>query len=1080
MKNKVLPFNLLVLFASVLLVSFTVKSDNGEGKSERNAAADAVNYLTTLRNNQHSGKLPIADVIKAQQQIASSSNRDSYELDWKAIGPDNFAGRTRAFIFDNQDPEHKTLITGAVTGGLWKSTNAGLSWNKINGTQNLFVSCMVQADDGTIYVGTGEYYHANDFSHFGEMGYSGGLAGSGIYKSTDGENFSLLESTKPSPNDDEDSWAFINQIDIDNNTGRLYAATNNGLKYSEDGGATWMNPTIAIDSAAYMINASITIVCDSFEVNGDEITYYNADTTDFTMDTIAEESSRVTTPMQEEMCQDVQVASDGSVITNVGGYTFVYNDNEFVFKNTASYPENIYFIVEDAIDYSISASANDGSDTSYTFNVVNPYAPYKGGNQSLPNPEASAVGIYLGSMKYAIAPSDPNVMYASAIKDIEGSLINIYVSEDKGNTCRIILPGENNSIDIYGQYGMYSNAMRVHPNQPGKILVGANQVWEGEKFHPEGYYQWEQRSSQVFPPTFNLYVHAGHHDYIFHPSNNNEFVIATSGGLYYGLISGSTYEFEPIKKSLITGQFYTVNPSGIKKYVVGGAQDNGVIAIDGEGNTPKTGKQVYELIEDALYLYNGSGGYSQISKIDPAVAVISRNATGARFKRTDDYFESFSISTFMGNDTSLIQSTFLVPTLLWESFDDQNSRDSVYFHADKEYAQGDVIQVQSNNRGYPFYTTLEEALLPGDSLQVQDKVQSKFFMGVRDHIFMSLTVLDFGRNVVWWEIANDDYTEFTGVPSCMASSDDANQLYVGTQDGHLYRMSNIATAFTEETADCSSDKCIISTKMIPIIDPATGEQNTQAITSISVDPQNPQKLIVTMANYGNDNYVYRTDNALDSIPDFNSIQGDLPKMPVYASLIEMSEDNDLVLIGTEHGVYTSENTSTTNPSWTPAKLNMSDVPVMMLTQQTIKKLPDYVPIPQGSDTIWEEYAGTNNYGVIYAATYGRGLFRSDKYQKPVDIEENEFTPLAGDVSIDIYPNPAISNAMITFELTKATSTEISIYNINGKMLDHISLGQKTSGKHEVNYNISSLPEGMYFIRIQAGNSLSTAKFMVVK
>ncbi len=1080
MKNKVLPFNLLVLFASVLLVSFTIKSDNGEGKSERNAAADAANYLATLRNNQHSGKLPIADVIKAQQQTATSNDRNSYDLEWKAIGPDNFAGRTRAFIFDNQDPEHKTLYTGAVTGGIWKSTNAGLTWHKNNETQNLFVSCMVQAENGTIYVGTGEYFHASEFSHFGEMGYTGGMPGSGVYKSTDGETFTVLESTKPSPNNAEDGWAFINQLGIDHNSGRLYAATNVGLRYSDDGGETWMNPTIAIDSAVFAINANLSIVCDSFEVNGGDIELFNADTIQMNMDTISELTSRTTTPMQEAMCQDVQVASDGSVIANVGGYTFVYNSSEFVFKNTASYPENIYYIIEEAINYSVTVTANNGSDTSYSYEVLNPYAPYKGGNQSLPNPEASAVGVYLGSMKYAIAPSDPNVMYASAIKDLQGSLINLYVSEDKGNNWRVILPGENGSIDIYGQYGQYNNAMSVHPENPGKILVGANQVWEGEKFQATGYYQWEQRSSQTVPPTFNTFVHAGHNDYIFHPANNKEFVIATNGGLYYGLISGSTYEFEAIKKGLMTSQFYTISPSGLKNYVIGGAQDNGVISIDGKGNTPKTGRQVYELVEDVSMLYNGNGGYSQISKIDPGVAIISRNAIGARFKRSDDYFESFSISTFLGNDTSLLQNTFLVPSLLWESFDDENSRDSVFFFAEKEYNEGDVVQVRSKNRDYPFDKTLPYAMMPGDSILLQDIVQSKFFIGVRDHIFMSLTVLDFGMNVQWFDIANDDYTDFTGVPSCLAVSDDANQLYVGTQSGRLFRISNIATAFSEETANCTSDKCIISTKEVPITDPSTGELNSQAITSISVDPNNPNKVVVTMGNYGNQNYIYRTDNALDSIPDFASIQGDLPKMPVYSSLIEMSEDNDLVIIGTEHGVFTSENTSSGNPNWTAESMDMGNVPVMMLVQQTIKKLPVYLPNIIGTDTMWIEYAGTNNYGVVYAATYGRGLFRSDKYQKPVGIEEENASPLAGEVSIGIYPNPVKSNANISIELAQASATHISVYNLKGKLIDQINLGHQTKGKHEISYYTGNLREGMYIIRVHAGNALSSAKFMVVK
>jgi type IX secretion system substrate protein len=1068
MKNKVLPFSLLVIIASVLLVSFAYENGEGEGKSEIKAAR-AENHLATIRNNQHTGQLPLLDVLNAQRQIANQSNyRDAYDMEWKSIGPDNFAGRSRAVLFDNKDNTHETIIASSVTGGIWKSVNAGVTWNKANGeSNNLFVSCMTQADDGTIYAGTGEYHFAGEFSQFGQYDYTGGLIGSGIYKSTDSENFELIPATAPTANSDADGWAYINSVAVDNNSGKIFAATNGGLKYSADGGQTWLNPNIAIDSSDFVINTSIAITCDSFAIVDAALEIYNADTT-ITVDTVSSENIRTLQPMQEDMCMGVDVATDGTIIAYVGGYTFVADASDFAFKNMASYPENIYFLVKEENTISTSIVAEYSNDTNFSEIVSHDYETFKGSSSSLPNPEASSAGIYVGVIECAIAPSDPNVMYASAIKSGTGELINIYVSENKGNDWRIILPGDNTLVDIFDDYGLYANTLAVHPTESGKIYVGCINLWEGEKFSNEGFYQWEQRSTTT-------YVHKGHLAYAFNPSNPDDFIIATNGGLYFGLSDPSgTFIYEPVKRRFKTTQFYTVSPSGEKDMVIGGAQDNGVIVIDGNGNTPETGAQVYP------NLANGNGGYSQISLIDPAVGIYSRCAIGNRFQRSDDYFGSQAISKFLGGDTSQIGTdVFLLPSLLWESFDDENSHDSLYYKASKQILEGSLIQVQSQNRDYPFYTTTDIALMPGDSVLVQDKVQSKFFVGVNNYIYMSFSVLDFSKDVVWYEIANKNKTSFEGIPSCMAISTDGNTMYVGTTKGNFYRFSNIVSAYNEATADCNSDQFVISVSKIDLIDPGTNAPNTQAITSVCINPNDAANVILTLGNYGNDNYVYRSDNAFDSLPSFNSIQGDLPKMPVYASLIEMT-DNNLVVIGTEHGIYTSENTSSANPNWTSDITVLGSVPVMMLNQQTVKKLPDYVSKPNGTDTLWTVYPGTNNYGVIYAATYGRGLYRSDKYQKPVGIDEQEGSSAISAASLKAYPNPASFNATFTFELTAPSNTDLRVFNISGQLVETVNVGNLQTGKHSYVYNIEKLSMGTYFIQLITANGSATTKLMVVK
>ena len=59
------------------------------------------------------------------------------------------------------------------------------------------------------------------------------------------------------------------------------------------------------------------------------------------------------------------------------------------------------------------------------------------------------------------------------------------------------------------------------------------------------------------------------------------------------------------------------------------------------------------------------------------------------------------------------------------------------------------------------------------------------------------------------------------------------------------------------------------------------------ITDISVDPNNPDNVCVVTSGTST-NHVYYSTNATSSNPSFNSIDGDLPDMPVFGCIVELS------------------------------------------------------------------------------------------------------------------------------------------------------------------------------------------------
>jgi photosystem II stability/assembly factor-like uncharacterized protein len=112
---------------------------------------------------------------------------------WTNIGPQpvtnsaggaNFGspaatGRVTAIAVDptTTNPASQVIYLGAATGGVWKSTDGGSSWNTIFDQNNSLAIggiAIAPSDHNTIYVGTGELNFSGD-SYYG----------AGIYKSTD-------------------------------------------------------------------------------------------------------------------------------------------------------------------------------------------------------------------------------------------------------------------------------------------------------------------------------------------------------------------------------------------------------------------------------------------------------------------------------------------------------------------------------------------------------------------------------------------------------------------------------------------------------------------------------------------------------------------------------------------------------------------------------------------------------------------------------------------------------------------------------------------------------------------------------
>ncbi len=973
MKRKNLPLSLFLILIALtgIITVFSLNKDASEYTPRESAqqlyepaGKPAGAFLAKIKNNQHTGLINPADLKRVQGELETIKSSRAFNMMWKQLGPDNFGGRTRAILADNKST---AVYAAGVSGGIWKSVNGGITWAKVNADfDNLFVSSFTQTSNGDIYAGTGESFDAETVSGLDQMGYSSGFMGTGIYKSSDGESFSLLASTKPTFNDITSDWAFVNELATDPGTGRIYAATNTGLKYSNDAGGTW---TTAKD------NEGNELSLNSF---------------------------------------DVQVGSDGNVVTCVDNKAYISvsgNPNSFVFKSS-------------------------------------------GDSVSLPDGNVSRI-------EFAIAPSDASVIYASVVNSL-GSVNNIYRSDNKGETWRIVMPGTQ-SINVFDGQGVYNNALAVYPDDPDKVLLGGIDLWLGQKLQEDGYFDWSTRSESFTFPLIPSYLHADHHVYEFLPGSNNTFFIGTDGGVSIGTIASDGNVYQSGNRNYFTTQFYAAGPSGLKNHIIGGAQDNGTIKITGQGNTEQQGEQIL----------GGDGGPCVISLIDPNVIVIT--GTAGTILRSDDGGINYSNpAQFPGNVGN--PQAFRTPVVLMENFNNINSLDSVTYYVRETIPGGAQITVRSENSGQPFYYTTPEGttLYAGDSIRVQDIVTSFLFIGVSNHMWLTTELHQFAKAVEWFNVSNSDFGGVSGTPYSLGISADGNHLFVGTLDGKLFRVSNLAFAQRYELADVNSPGCIVASEQIELLIPGTDEEISQVVTSISVDPQDPNNIIVTLGNYGNDHYVLLSENALDKSPTFISAQGNLPHMPVYSSVIEMTDQN-LAILGTEHGIFATENIHAGPPDWVEQGNEMGSVPVFDLKQQIVSQPQITLALQNGPEIIYITYPGTHNWGSIYAATYGRGLFINDDFYM-VDMEEIAATDKEKG-KIKLYPNPVVSVANIEFSSELSINTEIKIFDLSGRLIK-LQSAIVRKGPNRIAIAVDDLKQGTYILSVVIGPEVYTQKFIV--
>lgn len=247
MKNNTL-LKAALIFTGLALIAwgFDRYFQNKKAEMATPSPLGRIEWETMRLADPATGKIPenirVRELQNAAMLPVAGAQRDSMAVDFQSIGPYNVGGRTRAFAIDKANPN--LYLAGGVSGGMWRSVDAGENWNRVTPPGfHAATSCISQdprnGKNNIWYYGSGEV-SGNSAS----KSFSAYYRGNGIYKSTDaGATWTQLSATAAVAQKASD-WDAVFRVLVDptrNDSDIVFAATKKGIMRSNDGGDTWEN-----------------------------------------------------------------------------------------------------------------------------------------------------------------------------------------------------------------------------------------------------------------------------------------------------------------------------------------------------------------------------------------------------------------------------------------------------------------------------------------------------------------------------------------------------------------------------------------------------------------------------------------------------------------------------------------------------------------------------------------------------------------------------------------------------------------------------------------------------------------------
>ncbi|MDG1797448.1 MAG: T9SS type A sorting domain-containing protein [Flavobacteriales bacterium] len=1018
-KFFIIPFVTLFAFLAYLNMPRNFNSEirnytfkNIKDSKAQASANDAIEYNNSLYRDVITNKIETSKLAAAKDEVRQRMMSRSTNLAFIEEGPDNVGGRTRAIAMHPDNSE--IMFAGSVSGGLFKTTNGGTNWNRVQefddtmetsaqGTGSLGISSITFSGTGDLYVATG----CSKFE-------GGVIAGDGLWVSKNIDSNSPTFTQVSGTNNKE----IFKVVSVPSTYGDIYyVGANIGLKKIDNLNA---NPT-GVSVTGIPTNATIGDVKVSEDGNviilgvdqGGVRTWISYDAGSSWTNLHSNGELTGTGMLRSEYAISKYKNSNNAANPSDSAYVLYA-----LFANSAGQLGGVFRSDDNGVDWVQIAPASTTN-----FSPLSSTRSNQGGYNLVVTSTADGEECIIGGIDlwswihtpnsvtengqwYPISswwasPSMPFYVHADNHRLFWKNDFTLMVGNDGGVQSRFGASGPNQLTSVINKGYNVTQFYSMGFGGDGSVIGGAQ----------DNGTQYKNNSSSYSKEFAEVSGGDGFECEISYLNSDAIITTVYNGSISRSSDKGTTSQSVPAPCTGIVGQdcgpFYNAialmeTPEDLN------TQDSVIYVPSQDMNAGDTityfsssfGIPIKHVLSQNINVYDTMN----IVGTDTFITV-----TGADTLTLPDYVQSYFITQ---NDASVYitrdMMRFTTNPEWWRLFNYNSSIKSFEISHNMDYAwcgnYGSLIRVSGLANAYSKQAAdLAYRPSPSDTLI---------------------------------EIATGNIVTGSFV----------NQINFAN-DGDLYTYKNgspIEYTVHYETVYNVSGR----------------------IEDISVDPSNPDNVCIVTGGTSSSHVFYST-NATSDNPTFSSIDGDLPDMPVLGCIIERDPTTDIIVIGTAYGVFTTDNINGNNTNWVANNSEIGAIPVYDICQQW----RDWEDPMEGG------YRKVNNPGAIYACTYGRGIWRADNLlsiQEP--IEEN--TSIQNISSTNIYPNPVSQNTNLSFDLNKSSLVSISIYNLNGSLVKTIySNVLMNTGNNNIPLSTSDLSMGTYLVVVNSDQDKNVVKFV---
>ena len=916
-----------------------------------------------------------------KRQNKERAARKTISGEWEIMGPvsaENTTashtpgmGRISAIDIDVNDANH--IIVGGQTGGVWKTTDAGLNWTPLSDnmpSMDVFSLAMDANNSSTYYWGSTD-----------------GV----IFKSTNGGSTWNLHATVGSRP--------INRIAIDpSNSNKLYCSSSSGIYKSTNGGSSWSlihpdagvfggldiefkpgdpNTVYATGSEFFKSidggNTFTKAVLDQGEANWTQINEIgnvnwsiagNAQSNlagpktgngFFSMTAYQDETTKIVTPSLDISGGNPTLSFSYALFANFdvdnlkvyyktsSGGSWIELAHYFDFSVDPNIPwEDVtlalpnpstdYYIAIEGIATDTGGSAGIGvDDVSIT---TDSGIVFSDGFENASNTFSD-----VNDKMMAVSMDDPNVIYVlGASIEGGGGFTALHKSTDSGVTFTMLNHAGNNYLGYHSNPDIITNGdggqapshmdIAANPKNADEVYIAGINPWRsldgGVTFEHTA--EWFYKDRSIRPKG---YCHADIDIMMYNNDTNPDLFIGSDGGLFRAEEPAST---------VLNPDFYTDLSNGLtirQIYKFGVSQTNPVIITTGSQD-------------------NGSSILGQDG--------IWRHWLGA------DGMEGFIDKDNPDRIYGTFQNGFLM-----KSVDGGLTREN--------------IAVQPPNGGGS-----NSWVIPYE----QDPIAQDVIYAAYKHIVRSE---DFGAN---WSIISQNFN--SNIQNFKIAPTDNSKMYLSVKNEFWYTNDGGATNWIQSSLNLT--------------------EPFSSVREIAVHPTNPNKIAIAV---NDSNKVYTSiDGGVNFSPLYNTGLPDFTP----SSIVWDGNSEDGLYIGMNFGIFYTDNTLSS--SWISFSNGLPNVRVNELEIN---------------------YADNK----LYTATYGRGVWRSNRYDSSIlstNVEE-VFSELS------VFPNPAKSKINITWNNLDSNS-KITLYNSLGQILYY---NKDIDLSTQLTIPTVGFNSGLYFVKI---------------